>query len=352
MLRTTLLWAYICGMSRFLIPSLFILLLCTCDRAQTVAEETEAVAPIHRLQGQAMGTYYKVTYTGEAIEGLQEEIDSIFVAYNLELSAWEPASKLNAFNASTDGIDLAGTQHWLPNLEIARRITAETEGAYDPTVAPLVNYWGFGTAKERESADYDPKEVAALLATVGMDRISLDGTFLRKLPGTKLDLNASAKGYGVDLVSDLLRAYDRPNHLVDIGGEFRAGGTKYGRSWRVAIRLPDEDRAKVASAGTLPLENNRGIATSGNYLDYYEVDGKTFSHTINPKTGLTERNRLLSASVIAPDCATADAYATACMVVGPERALVLVEGNPELEGYFLVRGEDGGLEVRKSAGLR
>lgn len=298
-----------------------------------------------------MGTYYRVTYIGEAIDGLQEQIDSVFVAYNLELSAWEPDSKLNAFNASEVGIDLEGTQHWFPNLEIAQRIYEETDGAYDPTVAPLMHFWGFGTAEHRVSADYDPVEVGALLQRVGMNLISLEGTFLRKEPGTELDFNASAKGYGVDLVSRLLMDAGRPDHLIDIGGEFRAGGTKYGRDWRVAIRLPDEDRGKVASAGTLPLANGRGIATSGNYLDYYKVGGKTFSHTVNPKTGLTERNRLLSASVLAPDCATADAYATACMVVGPEQAMALVEGKPELEGYFLVRGQDGELEVIKSSGL-
>lgn len=298
-----------------------------------------------------MGTYYRITYIGAAIPELQAQIDSVFIAYNLELSAWQADSKLNEFNASATGIDLAATLHWLPNLEIAQRINRETNGAYDPTVAPLMRFWGFGTAEERSSADYDPAEVDALLQRVGMDRISLEGTFLKKEPGTELDLNASAKGYGVDLVSRLLTDAGRPNHLIDIGGEFRAGGTKYGRDWRVAIRLPDEDRAKVASAGTLPLANGRAIATSGNYLDYYEVDGKTFSHTVNPKTGLTERNRLLSASVLAPDCATADAYATACMVVGPENALALIEGKPELEGYFLVRGESGDLEVMKSAGL-
>lgn len=327
-----------------LLPSLLVLFLCTCDRARQTDAEA-AVDPIHRLRGEAMGTYYKVTYTGAAIPGLQAEIDSTFAAYNRELSAWVPGSVLNAFNASADGLDLADTQHWLPNLKIARRIHAATDGAYDPTVAPLLRFWGFGTAEERTTADYDPAALAALRERVGLDRLTLDGTFLRKQPGTELDLNASAKGYGVDLIAALLTTYGRPNHLVDVGGEFRSGGTKYGRAWRVAIRLPDEDRSKVASAGTLPLTDNRGVATSGNYLDYYKVDGKTFSHTINPKTGLMERNRLLSASVIAPDCATADAYATACMVLGPEGALALVEADAALEGYFLVRGDGGALEV-------
>jgi thiamine biosynthesis lipoprotein len=336
-----------------MIRSLFALLLlsflCTCDRASEGSVET--VTPIFRLQGEAMGTYYKITYIGERIPRLQAQIDSLLDAYNLELSAWEPASKLNAFNASEKGISLEGTDHFIPNFELAQRIHKETDGAYDPTVAPLVRYWGFGMAKERETAVYDRKDVLELLKLVGLNRISLTGDFLHKEPGTELDLNSSAKGYGVDLISGLLTDFGAADHLIDVGGEFRAGGTKCGRDWRVGVRLPDEDRSKVAQAGSLPLSNGRAIATSGNYLDYYKVDGKIFSHTINPKTGLTERNRLLSASVLAPDCATADAYATACMVLGPEGALALVNDRPELEGYFLVRGEDGELETVKSSGL-
>jgi thiamine biosynthesis lipoprotein len=299
-----------------------------------------------------MGSYFRVTYIGDSIPGLNLRIDSLLEAYNLELSAWVPTSKLTMFNESREGIDLAQTVHFIPNLELAKRISEETGGAYDPTIAPLVNYWGFGTGTPRETSEVILDEVKALLPLVGLGNISLDGTILRKsTPGVMLDLNASAKGYGVDLISHLLTAASRPDHLVDVGGEMRAGGTKYGRSWNVAIRLPDEDKAKVAQAGTLPLSNGRAIATSGNYLNYYEVDGEIFSHTINPKTGLVERNRLLSASVLAPDCATADAYATACMVVGPAQALELINARPDLEGYFLVAGEDGGLETMKSAGL-
>ncbi len=299
-----------------------------------------------------MGSYYQVTYLGDSIPTLKQEIDSLLDAYNLELSAWVPTSVLSAFNRSESGVDLTGTLHFINNLELARRVSLETGGAYDPTVAPLVNYWGFGTGKRRETSEVIMAEVDALLPLVGLDNVKLEGKQLTKTkPGVQLDLNASAKGYGVDLISQLLTTRGRPNHLIDVGGEFRAGGTKYGRPWNVAIRLPDEDRGKIAQAGTLPLSEGQAIATSGNYLNYYKVDGETFSHTINPKTGLVERNRLLSASVLAPDCATADAYATACMVVGPDRALALVNARPDLEGYFLVRGEDGTLETWKSSGL-
>jgi thiamine biosynthesis lipoprotein len=337
----------------FFLPLLLLPLLSTCDRApEKTAELLGGKRQKVELKGEAMGSYYLITYLGDPIPDLQARVDSLLDAYNLELSAWVPASKLNAFNESELGVDISGTEHFIPNLEIAQRVSRATKGAYDPTVAPLVKYWGFGTGAKRESAKINTTEVTELLTLVGMDNIFLEGTMLRKrLPAVQLDLNASAKGYGVDLISELLNAVGRPDHLIDIGGEMRGGGTKEGQAWNIAIRLPDEDKSKIARAGVLPLSNGRAIATSGNYLSYYKVDGETFSHTINPKTGLVERNRLLSASVLAPDCATADAYATACLASGPERALELVEANPDLEGYFLVRGEDGALETVKSSGL-
>ena len=346
-------------MIRFL-PLLFVFFLCDCNSSpladQHAASESAtdpADSAIHRLEGEAMGTYYRVTYTGDSLPALQASLDSLFDAYNLELSAWVPGSKINAFNNSENGISLANTEHFIPNLRLAREVSEQTGGAYDPTVAPLVKYWGFGTAEKRTDAAGDAAEIAQLLSLVGMDKLTLEGDFLHKKTGVTLNLNASAKGYGVDLVSRFLARRGRPDHLIDIGGEMRGGGLKYDRPWNVAIRLPDENRAKIARAGTLPLSGGRAIATSGNYLDYYKVDGKTLSHTIDPRTGRVERNRLLSASVLAPDCATADAYATACLVLGPEAALELINGLPELEGYFIVLAEDGeGLQTVKTNGLK
>ncbi|SER36044.1 FAD:protein FMN transferase [Neolewinella agarilytica] len=329
------------------------LVLCTCDRASvSSAVAGQAEQPLHILEGAAMGTYYRVTYLGDTIPALKNSLDSLLDAYNQELSAWVPGSKINAFNESESGISLAGTEHFIPNLTLARAISEKTGGAYDPTVGPLVKYWGFGTAEKRTDADGDPAEIARLLKLVGIEKLQLDGEFLRKPPGVELNLNASAKGYGVDLLSQLLSQRGRPDHLIDIGGEMRGGGQKNGRPWNVAIRLPDENRAKVASAGTLPLSGGRAIATSGNYLDYYKVEGKTLSHTIDPRTGKVERNRLLSASVLAPDCATADAYATACLVLGPEEALELINTQPELEGYFIILNQNDELETVTTDGLK
>ncbi|WP_116106675.1 FAD:protein FMN transferase [Lewinella sp. IMCC34191] len=324
------------------------LILSACDN--TSPDEYLAA---HQLSGEAMGSYYRITYLGARLDGLEESVDSLLDAYNLELSPWVEESTISQFNDSQKGVSLAGTQHFQPNLELAAEVVERTGGAYDPTVAPLVNYWGFGTGEKRTSNNIDTVELNAIRQNVGYELVSVSGdSLVKQRPGVQLDLNASAKGYGVDLISDLLTERGRPNHLVDIGGEFRAGGTKNGRPWRVAIRLPEENVEAVSAAGTLPLEKGRALATSGNYLNHYEVDGETYSHTINPLTGYVERNALLSASVLAEDCATADAYATACMVLGPDKAMTLIEGLQDLEAYFLVRAENGDMEVRVTAGLR
>ncbi|CAH0999491.1 FAD:protein FMN transferase [Neolewinella maritima] len=323
------------------VPALLLLLLCACN-----AFEDDGYLPAHRINGEAMGSYYRITYLGESLPGLQESVDSLLEAYNLELSPWVEESTISRFNRSDTGVTLAGTLHFVPNLELAGRVVRATQGAYDPTVGPLVKFWGFGGGEQRKTGAVDTVALDSARAQVGFGLLRFDDGFLHKAkPGVALDLNASAKGYGVDLLSELLTTRGRPNHLIDIGGEMRAGGTKNGQPWTVAIRLPEEDATEVAAAGVLPLEKGRAIATSGNYLNFYEVEGEKYSHTIDPRTGLVERNALLSASILADDCATADAFATACMVLGPAGALELVEGNDELEGYFLIGGADGELEV-------
>ncbi len=331
------------------VPALLLLLVCltACDN-----RDPNEYLPASRVSGEAMGSYYRITYLGGRVDSLQEKVDSLLEAYNQELSPWVEGSTISRFNRSQRGVSLAKTAHFRSNLDLAEEVVEATGGAYDPTVAPLVKYWGFGTGDKRTSRDVDTVQLNAIQQLVGFGQLSFSGdSLIKQQPGVQLDLNASAKGYGVDLISALLDSLDRPNHLIDIGGEMRAGGTKNGRPWRVAIRLPEEDAAEIASAGTLPLEKGRAIATSGNYLNFYEVDGEKYSHTINPRTGYVERNNLLSASVLADDCATADAYATACMVLGPEEAMQLIEGHPELDGYFLVRGTNDSLEIITTTGL-
>ncbi|PHI18976.1 hypothetical protein CEQ90_15155 [Lewinellaceae bacterium SD302] len=328
-------------------------------------EAVQKVATL-RLVGETMGTTYSVVLlSGELSAGtdskaylaeLKGTLDSALVALNDEVSNWEKNSTVVRFNASGTGINVVEAPHFLANYRLADRVSAATEGAFEPTILPLTDYWGFGSGRERIEAGVDTAEVIRRKALVGLDKIILEGdTFLRKtVPGVTLDLGGSAKGYGTDLITSvLIERYGLKNFLVEIGGEMFAAGRKAeGQPWKIGINVPREEAAFSAIAETMPLEN-RAVATSGNYRNYYKVGGETYSHTLSPVTGFPERNRLLSASVTAPDCATADAYATACMVLGPEAAMKLIETRPELEAYFLVRDEqDEGMVPLISSGLQ
>ncbi|MEL6357103.1 MAG: FAD:protein FMN transferase, partial [Bacteroidota bacterium] len=309
-----------------------------------------------KITGETMGTYYAVTFVEgeERLDAtqLKKQIDSTLIALNAEVSNWEKNSTVVRFNESEQGISVVDAKHFLANFKLAQSASLATGGAFEPTILPLTDYWGFGSGRERIEAGVDTAEVMRRLALVDINKIELVGdTFLRKAePGVRLDLGGSAKGYGVDLIANFLQAKGIEHLFVEIGGEVFASGMRGDRPWRAGVNLPEEGAAFNAIAETMSV-NNQGVATSGNYRNYYKVGAETYSHTLNPKTGFPERNSLLSASVLAPNCATADAFATACMVLGPDAALTLIESRPELEAYFLVRTENGEMEPRFSSGL-
>lgn len=323
---------------------LFVLLITAC--------KSENKLQRYGFQGETMGTTYTVLYYAEGEQdGLKAGVDSLLVAVNKEVSNWDSTSTVSRFNQSEEGIDASGRVHFLVNYELARSAWAATDGAFEPTIMPLVNYYGFGYGPKELEGGIDTLLVTELLASMGMDAIKREGDYLRKSKkSVQLDLGGSAKGYGVDAVANYLNERGIAAHYVEIGGEARGTGRKPEGPWTVGVNLPEEGSAFTDFVGVIPLEN-RAVATSGNYRNYFKEGGQTYSHTINPRTGFPERNRLLSASVLAPDCGTADAFATACMVLGPDEAAELIAREPLLESYFLVRGEDGELEVWTSAGL-
>lgn len=341
------------------------LLLPSCERTPANRGEQRQRVKTTRFVGKTMGTSWSVVVLNSelparmdkqaSVEAMKLVIDSAMIALNDEVSNWEKASTVVRFNQSGAGLNIAGQQFFLENYQLAKEVNELSGGAFEPTILPLTDYWGFGSGEERIKAGVDTAEVMRRKALVGMDKIQLEGdTFLRKLePAVQLDLGGSAKGYGTDLITKFLRRqFKLENFLVEIGGEMYAAGRK-GKElpWQVGINLPKEDAAFNAIAETMPLEN-KAVATSGNYRNYYKVNGQTYSHTLNAETGFPERNNLLSASVIAPNCARADAFATACMVLGPEAAMQLIESRPELEAYFLVRTESGEMKPMLSSGLK
>lgn len=310
--------------------------------------------PYLQIEGKTMGTYYKVTYQGNQNEGeLKTALDSILLALNMEVSTYIEEALISKFNQSSTGIlvDTIKFEHFWKNYRWSENIYLQSNGAFDPTVMPLVNYWGFGYQGKKQVTSTDSTAIDSLLAFIGMDNLTIQPAkenviFLQKnRPGVQLDFSAVAKGYGVDLLGIYLERKGIINYLVDIGGEIRAKGkNSKNEIWAIGISEPLENSPYQSVYSIIEL-NNQSMATSGNYRNFYEVDGQKYSHTINPNDGFPERQNLLSASVIAPTCAQADAWATAFMVMGLEKSIEMAKKIPDIETYFIF---NDGLDSLKS----
>jgi len=334
---------------RQLFYSLFIISFLSCNNTPATVITEATLKPI-KIAGKTMGTTYHITYFDEAERDLKVSIDSLLVYLNeAEVSTYEPNSLITQFNKATVGVSLEGGTldnypHFKANYESARKIHTDSEGLFDPTIGPLVNYWGFGYTEKKAITQADMAKVKSLMQGVGFDKVSVaDGQLRKAHPTTQLDLGAIAKGYGVDLVGQFLRNKGIKNFIVEIGGETYAHGTKAGmQPWVVGINTPRSD-AKVSDYELILKLENKAIATSGNYRIYYDVAGEKYSHFISTKSGYPEKSDLLSVSVIANDCMTADGYATYLMLAGKEKGLEFVNKRPELEAYFIFANESNEL---------
>jgi thiamine biosynthesis lipoprotein len=299
------------------------------------------------LSGATMGTTYRVVYLDKENRDFKQGIDSVLRVFNQSLSTYIPDSEISRFN-QVDSVNFT-LPYFYPVLEASREVFENTEGAFDPTVGPLVNAWGFGPegASRRDSS-----EIKELLRLVSFDYVDYDSAGARKLrTGIKLDFSAIAKGYGVDVVAAYLQAKGISNMLVEIGGELVARGqNENGELWRVGVSQPDEE-GKAEELYSIIALDNQALATSGNYRNFYEEEGQKFSHTISPFTGYPVRHGLLSATVLAKDCMRADAYATAMMVIGTEASIQLQEDVDDLEVLLIFNNEEGQLQSYISKGL-
>ncbi|MEL6945967.1 MAG: FAD:protein FMN transferase, partial [Bacteroidota bacterium] len=273
---------------------------------------------------------------------------------NNEVSTYVPSSSISRFNQSKDGIEVENInqRHFLKNISIAKDAAMKTNGSFDPTVMPLVNYWGFGYTGKEAVTLVDSIKVDSLLQYIGMNKISIGKKRInKKSAGIQLDFSASAKGYAIDELGYFLEQKGIFDYKVEIGGEVRTRGKNpNGIFWRLGINTPKEETSVNDLFAAIQLDN-QSIATSGNYRNYYTVAGVTYSHTINPNTGLPERTNLLSASIITEDCAYADAYATACMVMGLEQAKEWVNTMEDVEAYFIFSGENNELQTYATEGI-
>ena len=296
---------------------------------------------IQKIEGETIGTYYVITLVGG--EGItKHSIDSINQVLTRSVSIFDSTSLVSKINNNQeDSVD-----EILEDLiRSSIKVSQETGGAFDCTVGALVNLWGFGKDK-KESVD--SLKVAQALEATGYQKISLNHQkIIKENPNIQLNFNAIAKGYLVDMLAKYLDSKGVENYLIDMGGELRAQGEKQsGKPWKVGVQIPTENKTDAKQAREMFELKNRSVATSGNYRNYYEENGQRFSHTINPKTGYPERTNLLSASVIADNCAYADALATAFMVMGVDKSVEFLKQCPDIGGVFIY-DENGEIKTLK-----
>lgn len=301
------------------------------------------------ITGTTMGTIgYSIKYFNENGENYGIEIDSLLKVWNLSLSTYIAESEISRFNAGVECFEFE-SEYFLPVLSASKEVYEISKGAFDPTVGPLVNAWGFGPDK---SMVPDSSSIDSLLQLVGFNKIVFDDNKVCKdKPGIKLDFSAIAKGYAVDVVADFLETKGIENLLVEIGGELVCKGTKSGeKPWRTAIEDPTVEVYEQKILAVVELKD-RAVATSGNYRNYYVKDGVKYVHTIDPSSGYPISHTLLSASVFADNCMLADAYATAFMVLGVEKAKSVLSKNKSLDAYLIYSGENGDVLTFVSDGI-
>ncbi|MGB3587041.1 MAG: FAD:protein FMN transferase [Tunicatimonas sp.] len=309
------------------------------DQPEAVNEE----ATYMNVRGQTMGTTYNIKYQDDQGRDFKVAIDSLLEVFNQSVNHYLPDSEITRFNQQdTLYFDLP---YFYPVLKRSDEIVQATNGAFDPTVAPLVSAWGFGPEDQRLPND---TSIDSLLQLVGFDKISYTTNYATKeIAGVSLNFSAIAKGAGVDVVGEYLGQQSIHDFMVEIGGEVLCRGVNdKGERWKIGIDDPNQV-GNMSAAVTL---NNQAIATSGNYRNYYEVDGKKYAHTIDPKTGQQVTHSVLSVSVIADDCMTADGYATAFMVLGLEPAKEIIARNPSLE-VLIIYDENGATKTFQTDGL-
>lgn len=297
-------------------------------------------------EGTTFGTIYHIKYLYN--RDLKKEIETELHRVDASLSMFNPQSTISLINK---GESNTADSMLAEVLQLSFAVNKATDGAFDPTVAPLVNAWGFGF---KDGQLPDSTQVDSLLNLVGLSSIHFqDGKLTKDNPLSILDMSAIAKGYGVDRVAQLLRGYSITNFMVEIGGEVVAKGiNEKGTPWRIGINKPNEDSTSLSTElQDIISLSGHALATSGNYRNFYVQNGKKIAHTINPKTGYPAQQDILSSTVVAPTCAEADAFATAFMVMGMEKAKQVLQEQSQLDAYFIYSDEEGNYQTWSSTGF-
>lgn len=303
--------------------------------------------PYRKTSDFIFGTTYHVTYQCDS--DLTQSIKAELLKVDASLSPFNKESVITAVNENQD-VQLDDMFKEVFNL--AMDISKDTDGAFDITVAPLVNAWGFGFKNGSQPSSH---QVDSLLQLVGYEKVSMvDGKVTKRDPRIMLDCSAIAKGYGTDRVARLLQSRGIQNYMVEIGGEVVTSGVNPDRvPWKIGVTKPTDDSLNIGhELQTVLNVTDKAMATSGNYRNYYFKGGKKFAHTVDPKTGYPVQHSILSATVLAKSCAVADAYATSFMVMGFDKARQVLERHPELMAYFIYSNQKGDMDVWYSPSLR
>ena len=286
--------------------------------------------------GNTQGTYYYIKYLSVNGQSFQTDIDSILNDIDLSLSIYNNNSLISRINNR----DTVNTDFLFNTVfGVSKEINEKTNGAFDPSISPLVNYWGFYNYTGVEEILVDTLEIINILNNIGFDKINLNNNFVQLPTNMTLDFNSIAQGYTVDLIGSHLRKVGVNDFLINVGGENLASGkNQEGDIWKIGIEKPTN---KINDDYKLILSlNNKAIATSGNYRKFHKINGKKYSHVIDPLTGYPAYNRLLSVSVIHDDCMIADAYATAFMVMGVKKTKDFIKKNKELQVFLIYSSKE------------
>jgi len=326
----------------FSIITVFIVFLSACKNAKPVYDS---------FTGFAQGTTYSIVYQtmgGMTTEEMKSKVEKILHDFDMSLSLYQDSSVVSKINRNE--ITVPDT-YFLEAFSESKAISQLTEGAFDITVGPLVRAWGFGPDAQKNFSEFRRD---SLLDLVGMEKVGIkDGMIIKADPRISLDFNAIAQGYSVDVISRYFNDLGIESYLVEIGGEVRVRGMKGDSMWRIGIDRPVDDNILPGNdlQAIISLKD-RSLATSGNYRKFFVENGIKYSHTIDPKTGYPARNQLLSATIIADDCAAADGIATACMVMGKEKSIEFISLHPEYDAYLIFSDESGNFRTWVSEKLK
>ncbi len=293
-----------------------------------------------KISGKTMGTSYNITYFDEQQRNFKSSVDSLLLLVNQSINNYDPQSEVSRFNKCTSAFKFA-LPYLSPPTKKALEVAQSSGGAFDPTVMPLVYAWGFGSKKDKPIPT--KAQIDSIKAFVGFEKVQWSGEQVTKAdPRVQLDFGGIGQGYGADVITEFLKAKGIKNMLVELGGEGMACGINLnsGKPWEIGILDPDSKQDSLFFKAYVKLQD-KSFTTSGNYFNYRIIDGKKYSHTIDPKTGYQAERAILSASVFAADATTADAWATAFMVMGHEKAMELLKSHSELDVLFIYNTADG-----------